>query len=35
VFRAREMAGRPIRVRVKHEEYQGNIQERVDSVARP
>ena len=34
IFRAREMAGRLIRVRVKHEEYQGNIQERVDGVAK-
>jgi len=34
VFRAREMVGRLIRVRVKHEEYQGNLQERVDGVAK-
>jgi hypothetical protein len=33
-FRAREMTGRMLLVRIKHEEYQGNIQERVGGVAR-
>lgn len=33
-FRPRLMAGRMLLVRIKHEEYQGNIQERVDSVAK-
>lgn len=33
-FRPREMAGRMVLVRVKHEEYLGNIQERVDGVAK-
>lgn len=33
-FRPRLMAGRMLLVRVKHEEYQGNIQERVGGVAR-
>ena len=34
IFRPRLMAGRMLLVRIKHEEYQGNIQERVDSVAK-
>ena len=34
VFRARAMVGRLIRVRIKHEEYQGNLQERVDGVSK-
>lgn len=33
-FRAREMMGRMLLCRIKHEEYQGNIQERVAGVAR-
>lgn len=33
-FRATDMAGKMLLVRVKHEEYQGNIQERIDGVAR-
>ena len=32
-FRASAMAGKMIRVRVTHEEYQGNIQERIAGVA--
>lgn len=34
VFRARDMVGRLLTVRLKHEEYQGNIQERVGGVAK-
>lgn len=34
VFRPRSMAGRMLLVRIGHEEYQGNIQERVTGVAR-
>lgn len=34
VFRPRSMAGRMLLVRVKHEEYNGNIQERVGGVAK-
>lgn len=34
VFRPRSMAGRMVLVRIKHEEYQGNIQERIDAVAK-
>lgn len=34
VFRPRLMAGRMLLVRIKHEEYQGNIQERVGGVAK-
>jgi hypothetical protein len=33
-FRPRLMAGRMLLVRVKHEEYNGNIQERVGGVAK-
>ncbi len=32
---ARRMQGRPIRVRIKHDVYEGNIQEKVQTVARP
>lgn len=34
-FSARKLQGQVVTVRIKHEEYQGNIQERVASVARP
>lgn len=34
VFRPRLMAGRMLLVRIGHEEYQGNIQERVTGVAK-
>ena len=34
IFRPRNMAGRMLLVRIGHEEYQGNIQERVTGVAR-
>lgn len=33
-FRPRSMAGRMCLVRIKHEEYQGNLQERIDGVAK-
>lgn len=33
-FRARDMIGRMVLVRIKHEEYQGNIQERPAGVAK-
>lgn len=33
VFRAREMIGRRLLVKIKHEEYQGNIQERPAGVS--
>ncbi len=33
-FRARDMIGKMLTVRVKHEDYQGNIQERVGGVAK-
>lgn len=33
VFRPRDMEGRRLTVKVKHEEYNGNIQERVGAIA--
>jgi hypothetical protein len=35
VFRARAMQGRPIRVKIEHEIYQGEAVERIGGVARP
>jgi len=34
-FSARKMQGRPIRVKITHEIYQGEAVERIDGVARP
>lgn len=34
VFRARDMIGRMVLLRIKHEEYQGNIQERPAGVSK-
>jgi hypothetical protein len=33
-FSARAMSGRPVLVKIKHEEYEGDLYERVDAVAR-
>lgn len=34
VFSARKMMGRPVRVKISHELYQGEIMERIDSVSK-
>lgn len=35
VFKPAMLVGRQIMAKLRHEEYQGNLQERVDTVARP